>query len=342
MLARRILRWTCAPLVGLVLTWAQPRLLPAAPLVPGTGQALPQVGDDFEDPNWSFVHNHPKSSEEQDEQKRTPTGKATNGRWYEGIKRGQPDQMKYVPTPEGGLAASKGSLMIRTLNSGIPGSYSSTMQQDDLIVNCAQRLPSPIAVGQHPSAVVRVYVPPFDQWEDRSGPSFGFRLSLETHAWVVPEEKRKKKNRWGVPHRPEFTTETYWPGLFIQFRNKNESRQQADSAYLTIRGNQRGADIKGPEITPGWWTFGMSVTGDGQVHYYASPGVDNLTEADYITSHFPYGYKAEKFKTFFFNVCNRDDGRTWSTPWIIDDPTLYVQNPGVLVQKPATVVAPRR
>jgi hypothetical protein len=232
--------------------------------------------------------------------------------------------------------------MIRTLNSGIPGSYSSTMQQDDLIVNCAQRLPSPIAVGQHPSAVVRVYVPPFDQWEDRSGPSFGFRLSLETHAWVVPEEKRKKKNRWGVPHRPEFTTETYWPGLFIQFRNKNESRQQADSAYLTIRGNQRGADIKGPEITPGWWTFGMSVTGDGQVHYYASPGVDNLTEADYITSHFPYGYKAEKFKTFFFNVCNRDDGRTWSTPWIIDDPTLYVQNPGVLVQKPATVVAPRR
>ena len=74
-------------------------VLPAAPLVPGTGQQLTQVGDDFEDAEWGFVHHFPKSSEEQDEQKRFPTGRSTNGRWYEGIKRGQPDFMRVVPTP---------------------------------------------------------------------------------------------------------------------------------------------------------------------------------------------------------------------------------------------------
>lgn len=81
----------------------------AEPLVPGTGQKLPQVGDDFEDPQWGFVQNLPKSSEEQDEQKRLPTGKSTNGRWYEGIKRGHPDFMRQVPTPEGGLPGSQGA-----------------------------------------------------------------------------------------------------------------------------------------------------------------------------------------------------------------------------------------
>jgi len=29
------------------------------------------------------------------------------------------------------------------------------------------------------------------------------------------------------------------------------------------------------------------------------------------------------FNTIFFNVCSVDDGKTWSTPWIIDDPKVY-------------------
>lgn len=330
MVLARLVRWSIAAWFGLAFAGFSMKAQ-AAPWVPGTGQKLTQVGDDFEDPSWSFIHNHPKSSEEQDEQKRQPTGRSANGRWYEGIKRGQPDQMTFVPTPEGGLPNSRGSLLIRTLHSGIPGSLSGTMQQDDLVVNCAQRLPSPIGISQNPSAVVRVYVPPFEQWEARSGPSFGFRLALETHAWVIPEEKKK---RVFPPPRKEFTTEIYWPGMFIHLRSKTQTRQAQDTAYLSIRGNERGADIKGPEITAGsWWTFGMSVTADGQVHYYASPGVDELTAADHIMSQFPYSYKAEKFRTFFFNVCNKDDGRTWSTPWIIDDPSLYVGSGGPVAQQ---------
>jgi hypothetical protein len=43
-------------------------------------------------------------------------------------------------------------------------------------------------------------------------------------------------------------------------------------------------------------------------------------------------------KTFFFNVCTHDTGRTWSTPWVIDDPKVY------FVQRPqtATTKATRR
>ncbi len=305
----------------------------AAPIVPGTGQKLPQVGDDFEDANWGFVHNFPKSSEELDEQKRYPTGKATNGRWYEGIKRGQPDFMRVVPTPEDGLAGSKYSLLMCMLYSGIPGRLSYEMQQDDLVINCANRLPSTISVSQSPSAVVCVFMPPFDNWEDRSGPTLGIRLALETHAWKEPDEK---SNSFFRRRSKEYLQEIYWPGLFIQYRNQSGRGQNQDSAFFTIRGNGRGADIRGPEITKtGWWTIGMSCSPDGQVHYYASPGVDDLTAEDYIMSQFPYGYRAERFRTMFFNVCNRDDGRTWSTPWIIDDPSIYIGSSGQIARQPS-------
>jgi hypothetical protein len=71
----------------------------------------------------------------------------------------------------------------------------------------------------------------------------------------------------------------------------------------------------------------MSFTSDGQVHYYASPGVDDLTADDYIMSSFPYSMKALTFNNFFFNVANWDTGRTWSTPWVIDDPKIFVIPP---------------
>jgi hypothetical protein len=92
-----------------------------------------------------------------------------------------------------------------------------------------------------------------------------------------------------------------------------------------VRGDSSGGDFKGPQITTtGWWTMGMSVTPDGMVHYYAKPGIENLTEKDYISSQYPYSFRCERFKTFFFDVCNGDDGKTWSTAWIVDDPTVYV------------------
>jgi hypothetical protein len=274
-------------------------------LVPGAGTKIDSVGDDFEDPNWGYRFNGPKSSQEQDENTRNPTGSATNGRWYEGALRGQPDVIQRVATSDGGLAGSLGSLLIQSRDTGIPRRPSGKMQQDDLIVNVKQRIGGLIPVSWQPSVVTRVYVPPFDQWEARTGNSFGFRAGC-----------------WG-PYKDEARKE-YWPGMFIFFYSTSDRRTKADSAVILVRGDQMGRDFRGPQITePGWWTLGMSFTPDGRVHFFASPGVDDLTAEDHIASHYPYGIRCQQFDTFFFNVCSADNGRSWSTPWVIDDPALY-------------------
>jgi hypothetical protein len=92
-----------------------------------------------------------------------------------------------------------------------------------------------------------------------------------------------------------------------------------------MRANSNGQDVAGPKITEtGWWTLGMSFTPDGQVHYYARAGVDDLGPSDRIGSFYPYGYRATDFQVFFFDLVNRDNGRSWSTQWIVDDSLVYV------------------
>ena len=295
----------------------------ARPLIPGTGTKIDYVSDDFEDPSWDFVHNFPKSSREQDERLRSPTGKSTNGLWVEGPERGQPDHMKIVPTPEGGLPGSNYGLLVRTLNSGIPGYTSRDTQQDDLVSNSLARIGT-IAVSEMPSATVRVYLPPVDEWENRTGPHFGFRISTST----VTTTSESRGGFFGGS-RTVTENEPYWPGLWIHFRSKGHRGAKEDSAFLSYRGDQRGRDIRCKDIPVeqfGWWTLGLSVTPDGMIHYYASPGVDDLTAEDHITSQFPYGFSAQRLRTYFFDFCNHNDGKTWSTPFIIDDASLYVVN----------------
>lgn len=293
------------------------------PLVPGIGTRIDYVGDNFEDTHWSFIHNHPKSSREEDNQLRFPVGKSVNGRWYEGPERGQPDSMQIVPTPPGGLAGSQYALLVRTLNSGIPGHRSFDVQQDDLIVDCITRIGT-IPVSESPSAVTRVYLPPADQWENRSGPHFGFRGTCTTTVWKT--EENNSRFRFRPPQRYQ-AKEQYWPGIWIHFRSETDDKVSEDSAYLTVRGNNRGFDYMVREIPKdqfGWWTLGLSFTPDGRVHYYAKPGVDDLTEEDHLATEFPYSYRAERFETMFYNFCNLNDGKTWSTPFVIDEPQLFV------------------
>ena len=128
-------------------------------LVPGTGVQLTQVGDDFEDESWDFIANNPKSSEDIDEKQRMPIGKSTNGRWYEGAKRGHPDVVKRVPTPRGGLKGSDGSLLLKSLQTGIPKTPSFTMHQDDFICNVQYRLGGTVRVDQSPNMTTRVFLP---------------------------------------------------------------------------------------------------------------------------------------------------------------------------------------
>ena len=105
------------------------------PVIPGTGMEVAGVADDFEDPSWSYIPNNPKSTEDIDERQRGPMGKSTNGRWYEGIKRGHPDVVQRVATPAGGLPGSQGALLMRSKMTGLPGQPSGTMHQDDFICN---------------------------------------------------------------------------------------------------------------------------------------------------------------------------------------------------------------
>ena len=103
-----------------------------------------------------------------------------------------------------------------------------------------------------------------------------------------------------------------------------DGKATKDSAFLTVRAGPSGRDIPGAKITtPGWWTFGMSFSPDGQVHYFHHAGIAPLTTADHVTSQYPYGSRCQRFDTMFFNVVSGDNG-AWSTPWIIDDPSIYV------------------
>lgn len=281
----------------------------AEPVVPGTGDFLKDCCDDFENEKWSYKYNLPKSSYEQDESQRGPGGMSNNGLWHEGGKRGTPDIVKRVLTPPGGIEGSTGALMFQTKNSGVPGTYSNSQMQDDLLMMCNRRLGRSISPAWQPQCTVRVYLPEWEKWEQRNGPSFGMRADC------------KGKN-------PDGSIEDYWPGMFILYHKKTNKEGDSTYAQLTVRGDRMGHDVRSLKFEdPGWVTLGMSFTPDGQIHYYGHEGIADLTADDFLMSSFPYSMKCTTFNNFFFNVANWDTGHTWSTPWVIDDPKIYVIPP---------------
>lgn len=288
-------------------------------VVPGTGIKIKEVGDDFEDDKWTWTNNLPKASANIDEEVRYPAGTASNNKLYESTYRGQPEVIKRIKTPEGGLAGSKASLLMRSLETGIPSRPSFKQQQDDVMLN-VNYIVGGLSVARTPQFVVRVYMPEWEYWEKRTGSTFGVRADCVT---TVPE--RSAGRGWFSRRISGTKVENYWPGLFVQHNMPVDPKKDKHSAVILIRGDKLGHEITGPTITkPGWWTMGMSFTPDGAVHYYAREGVGDLRPKDHITSQYPYGFRCETVNTFFFNVSNGDDGRTWSTPWVVDDPMVYV------------------
>lgn len=288
--------------------------LKAQVVIPGSGLRVRGFGDNFEAKDWEFTHNFPKSSYNLDKKTREPLGYSSNGLWFESAKRGQPDVVKIIAPPKGGILGSKGALLMRSLSTGIPGRRGRTSNQDDFLFDGDA---APIPISKSPSVVVRVYFPPFKYWENSTDTSFGFRAALQATA-------TKKKRRLFRLRRVK-KKELFYPGMFIQFNSETDADQIVDSAFFIIRGDNQGQDVVGPEITQtGWWTLGMSFTPDGKTHYFASPGVDDLTMADHIYSAQYRGLRFENFQTFFFDIVSKDNGRSWSTPWIVDDPWVHV------------------
>ena len=183
---------------------AKPPVTKKPVLVPGTGTMAKGATDDFEDEKWSWNYNHPKSSEEQDKRMRGPMGRSVNRQWFEGPKRGTPDVVKRIKLPSPGLEGSEHGMLIASLHAGIPGKVTYQMQQDDLIFAASRSIGRGISVADSPSIVTRVYLPPFEQWERRNGPTFGFRAGCYTHAIITGEDH---------PDRGRFGLEEYWPEI---------------------------------------------------------------------------------------------------------------------------------
>jgi hypothetical protein len=287
--------------------------------VPGTGSPLSEVGDDFEDPNWSYNFQLPKVFNNDDTTlaKNNPIGSSANGRWYEGAKRGQPDSIRIVATPPGGLVNSQQSLALRSLQTG--GSRPTyKQQQDDFIGNVMDKI-GKIPVSRTPSVVTRVWLPPIEEWEQRSGCHFAFRIALESN--------QSGSSRFRLASSGD-EEGVYWPGFFLNRELPPGAKQHSenDRFYFWMKASSDSRRLDGPEVTQmGWWTLGMSVTPDGQVHYFAKPGIEDLTVDDHVVSSFPFGHRAARFRSFFFNVCNGDNQKTWSTEFVIDDPQVFVE-----------------
>ena len=65
--------------------------------------------------------------------------------------------------------------------------------------------------------------------------------------------------------------EPYWPGMWIHFRSETSRGVESDSALIKVRGDHRGIDFPVKNISAdqfGWWTLGMSLSPDGQIHYF--------------------------------------------------------------------------
>lgn len=308
---------SCRLILGSLVLFAMvPGTVKAQAPVPGTGQKLQQVGDDFEDPKWNYIANEPKSSEENDKQERLPSGHSTNGRWGEGLKRGQPDVVKRVDTPPNGIPDSTGSMLLQSLYTGVPGVFSGQTHQDDFICLVDTRLGHSIAVSHAPNVVAHVYVPEWSKWERREGNSFCFRAACD--AWTT----KPSRGLFGFGGSQTVLDE-YWPGMMFWF-HPGDGEKTKDYCSLIVRAGQNGGDFSALDIKePGWWTLGMTITPDGQIHYFAHPGVAPLTSRDLISTQTPYGMRCEHFKCFFFDVLNGDNGK-WSTPWVVDDCFVYV------------------
>jgi len=275
---------------------------PYAPVIPGSGIRVARTGDDFEADDWAYYPQHPKSSWNLDDEVREPGSSSKNGLWAEGAKRGTPDIVRRVATPEGGIEGSKGSMMIQTLRSGIPGTLTYQQQQDDLLHN-TQAMVGTIPVTWSPNCICRVYVPPIRYWEQRDGATFGYRTGL-----VAGEE--------------------YWPGILLHMERRPTDGKKGPLVRAWIRADNGGRDMPSLTFEPETWiTMGISHTADGAVHFFLRPGIEDLTKENCVGSYWCYGYRAHTFQTFFFNVINMDDGRSISTPWIVDDAFLYAATP---------------
>src|SRR5215471_415571 len=109
------------------------------------------------------------------------------------------------------------------------------------------------------------------------GNSFCFRAACQAYTTEAESTGGGFGKIFGFGSRTVTKLDTYWPGILIMF-NPGDGDKKPDSAALVVRAGPNGGDYQAVQIKePGWWTLGMSFTPDGQIHYFAHAGVENLT-----------------------------------------------------------------
>lgn len=280
-------------------------------IVPGMGPRVSKTGDDFEDDSFVYYPQHPKSSWNIDEEVRVPGGISSNNLWAEGAKRGTPDVVKRIATPSGGIPGSKGAMLIQTLYSGVPGRVSNEDNvQDDLLHNVQGQIGREIPFSWCPNVHCRVFIPPESQWERRNGATFAFRTGCNGYT-------------------PDRDYDEFWPGIFFFMqREKTADGKVKATIRADVRADDYGRDLPMLIFQPGTWcTLGISMTPDGRSHFFGKAGIEDLTADDHLGSYMCYNWRGVVFTTFFYNVMNFDNGRSWSTPWVVDNAFLHVANP---------------
>ena len=219
----------------------------------GRTKPLYVLWDDFEDPDWSY---NPQTEE------------FANKLWRGGSSRGVPELLERVPTPNGGKKGSTGALEIRT--NEIEIYRDGHLGQEDLLTaEYEQKLGRKLTRADQPVFIVRVWLPPFDQWGDYY--SFGFRHesflengSKDQHystIWLTYDR--------GINPKP-----------FFKYR---------------VGTNELFYEVYDPRLIEkdGWWTIAVAFDENGFCHYYARPGAGDLTEEDRLfdaTQLFPEVY----------------------------------------------------
>ena len=188
-------------------------------------------------------------------------------------------------------------MLFQTLHSGIPGTLTHQQQQDDLLHNIAG-----------------------DGGDDSRELEPELHLPRVCAADQVLGAARRGDVRLSHGLGCNGATRSIGRASFCTWSGSRRTASRRRSVRAWIRADNGGRDMPSLTFEPETWiTMGISHTPDGAVHFFLRPGIDDLTKEDCVGSYWCYGYRAHTFQTFFFNVINMDDGRSVSTPWIVDD-----------------------
>lgn len=247
---------------------------------------LDALCDDFEDINWSY----------------NPQTEVFNKKlWRGGSGRGVPELLKRITTPDGGKDGSIGALEIRTNETEIyKDNYPN--QEDLLTAEYEQILKHKLTRADQPVFIVRVWLPPFDQWGDQR--SFGFRHEsfLENGA-----KDQHYSTIWLVYDR------SIKPKPFLKYR---------------IGTNELFYEVYDPRLIEqdGWLTiaYGHKIKKHKGIGIPTNKGViDNITITSLLTK---YGKDALMMKYInysFFSLGYPISGNT-SPRFVIDDYEVWV------------------